>query len=412
MTHGLLSLLNGRPRLRSRSSQVPSSEALWALKDVSFTIHRGEVVGIIGRNGSGKSTLLKLLSRVTEPTTGRATVHGRVGSLLEVGTGFHPELSGRDNVYLSGSILGMSREEIDRKFRQIAEFSGVQDFLDTPVKRFSSGMYVRLAFAVGAYLEPDILLVDEALAVGDLEFQRKCMEKMRRIGDQGQTVILVSHNMEATARLCHRVIHLDRGRIVADGPAQKVVAEYLHGGSGSWSQRVWAEDEAPGDETVQLGAVRIMSAQEGLADTIDVRDCLTVEMEYNVLKSDHPIVPSVTIRNEHGLDVFETFDLDPEWRGVTRPPGRYVGRVRIPGNLLTEGTYYVSPGCFRLRPFQIHFFEPQAAAFHVVDRVEGDSARGDFTGHMRGIVRPLLKWSNEYDPSQGRSRPCIVEVSD
>ncbi len=408
--HGVRRLLRGRGSV-PRTDEDFVSVRKWALREASFTIGRGEIVGIIGRNGSGKSTLLKVLSRVTEPTAGRAVLHGRVGSLLEVGTGFHPELSGRDNVYLSGSILGMPRAEIERKFDEIVAFSGVGEFLDTPVKRYSSGMYVRLAFAVGAYLDPEILLVDEALAVGDLEFQRRCMEKMRRIGDQGQTVILVSHNMEAITRLCHRVIHMDQGRIVADGPAQKVVAAYLHGGGGSWSRREWTGlDEAPGDDTVRLRAVRITDAWGSLAETIDVRSGLAVEMEYEVLRQDRPFVPSITIRNEQGLDVFETFDLDSHWRGVSRPPGRYVGAAWIPGNFLPEGTFYVSPGCFRQQPFHVHFFEPQAAAFHLIDRVEGNSARGDFSGQMRGIVRPLLKWTNRFEPYGERSDARVTRA--
>ncbi len=214
------------PESHSHSAS-PASGIFWALKDVSFEVQPGEVVGIIGRNGAGKSTLLKILSRITEPTSGRATIRGRIGSLLEVGTGFHPELTGRENVYLSGSILGMSRREIDRKFDEIVAFAEVEQFLDTPVKRYSSGMYVRLAFAVAAHLEPEILLVDEVLAVGDATYQRRCIDRMNQIARSGRSVLFVSHNMELIPRLCERAILLDRGRVAVAGPASQVVSDYL-----------------------------------------------------------------------------------------------------------------------------------------------------------------------------------------
>lgn len=226
------------------------------------------------------------------------------------------------------------------------------------------------------------------------------MEKMRAIGEHGQTVILVSHSLEAVTRLCDRVIHLDRGRIVADGPAQKVVAAYLHGGQNSWACRDWDNpSEAPGDPTIRLRRVRVLDRQEEPTETVDVREPFFVELEYDVLRVDHPIIPSVTIRNDHGVDVFESFDLDSRWRGLSRSPGRYCGVVRVPGHLLVEGTYYIGPGCFRQQPFHVHFYEPQAVAFHVVDPLEGGSARGDFSGQTRGIVRPLLKWTNRLIPT-------------
>src|SRR6266480_6383227 len=230
-------------------------EPFWALKDVSFEIKRGEVVGVIGRNGAGKSTLLKVLSRITEPTKGSAEIHGRVGSLLEVGTGFHPELTGRENVYLNGAILGMHRSEIEKKFDEIVAFAEVEKFIDTPVKHYSSGMYLRLAFAVAAHLEPEILLVDEVLAVGDARFQRKCLDKMQDVGKQGHTVLFVSHNMPAITRLCPRTILLDQGRVLSDGPSHQVASEYLSGGMGTTAVRQWPEmSKAPGNEIVRLCA--------------------------------------------------------------------------------------------------------------------------------------------------------------
>jgi len=223
------------------SSSSLAESTIWALKDVSFEVKRGEVVGIIGRNGAGKSTLLKILSRITQPTEGEARIYGRVGSLLEVGTGFHGELTGRENTYLNGAILGMKKVEIDRKFDEIVDFSGVEKFLDTPVKHYSTGMHVRLAFAVAAHLEPDILIVDEVLAVGDARFQKKCLNKMQDVGQQGRTVLFVSHNMQAITRLCKRTILLDEGKIIADGPSHKVVGVYLNSGRGTTASREWPD---------------------------------------------------------------------------------------------------------------------------------------------------------------------------
>src|SRR5690348_9588702 len=218
-----------------------SGNTIWALDDVTFEVAPGEVVGIIGRNGAGKSTLLKILSQITRPTKGRIALNGRVGSLLEVGTGFHPELTGRENMYLNGAILGMSRTEISRKFDEIVAFAEIEKFIDTPVKFYSSGMYVRLAFAVAAHLEPEILIVDEVLAVGDVRFQKKCLNKMQDVGQQGRTVVFVSHSMAAITRLCSRTILLDEGRVLADGPTHQVVADYLNAGLGTSAEREWRD---------------------------------------------------------------------------------------------------------------------------------------------------------------------------
>jgi len=240
-------------------------ENMWALKDVSFEVKKGDVVGIIGRNGAGKSTLLKILSRITEPTTGHVEVCGRVGSLLEVGTGFHPELTGRENIYLNGSLLGMKKAEIRRKFDEIVAFSEIEKFLDTPVKFYSSGMYVRLAFSVAAHLEPEILLVDEVLAVGDAAFQKRCLGKMNEVGKEGRTVFFVSHSMPAITRLCERVILLDGGRLLQDGRSHQIVSTYLNSGRGTTCQREWVDQTmAPGGDVACLRAVRMRSIIESL----------------------------------------------------------------------------------------------------------------------------------------------------
>ncbi len=245
------------------------NEAIWALEDVSFQVRRGEVIGIIGRNGAGKSTLLKILSRITEPTAGYAELRGRVGSLLEVGTGFHPELTGRENVYLNGAILGMRRAEINRNFDQIVAFAEVEKFIDTPVKHYSSGMYLRLAFAVAAHLEPEILIVDEVLAVGDASFQKKCLNKMEDVGKQGRTVLFVSHNMPAVTNICERVILLDNGRVSLDGTAHQVVSKYLGSGTNAMAAREWGDPQtAPGGEIARLLAVRVKTEDGVVADTL------------------------------------------------------------------------------------------------------------------------------------------------
>jgi lipopolysaccharide transport system ATP-binding protein len=386
------------------SAQNLVKEELWPVKDVSFEIHAGEVVGIIGRNGAGKSTLLKILSRITEPTSGRAEIFGRVGTLLEVGTGFHPELTGRENIYLSGIILGMKKKEIDRKFDEIVEFAGIAKFIDTPVKRYSSGMYVRLAFAVGAHLEPEVLIVDEVLAVGDSQFQKKCLDKMKDIGAHGRTVLFVSHNMQAVTRLCDRVILLGEGRVLYDGPAHEAVKTYLNSGLGTSASREWPDpSKAPGGDVARLCAARVKVEDGQIADALDIRRPFTLEMEYEVLKPGYVLSPHFHLVNDVGELIFITQDLDPQWRRRTRPIGQYQSCVEIPGNLLTEGTVFVGCYCITLAPDILQFSAPEAIAFHIMDSHDGDSARGDYVGSMPGAIRPLLNWSTTLRDSVGSS---------
>jgi lipopolysaccharide transport system ATP-binding protein len=375
-----------------------SERHIWALKDVSFEVAPGEVVGIIGRNGAGKSTLLKVLSRITEPTEGSVSLWGRVSSLLEVGTGFHGELTGRENVYLSGSILGMKKSEIDRKFDDIVAFSEVETFIDTPVKHYSSGMQMRLAFAVAAHLEPEILVIDEVLAVGDTGFHRKCLRKMEDVSHQGRTVLIVSHSMPTVTRLCQRAIFLETGRVVLDGPAHRVVDAYLSSGSGLATRREWPDpDRAPGDDVARLRAVWVRSDTEETIETADIRRPVGIAMEYDVLRPGHVLTPSLHLYNEEGICVFVTRDHDPAWRGRPRPVGRHVSTAWIPGNFLAEGKLTVHPGLSTLEPVVIHFWERDAVAFMVVDTTEGDSVRGVYSGHYPGVVRPWLRWTNECD---------------
>lgn len=372
-------------------------DVIQALRDVSFEIKKGEVVGIIGRNGAGKSTLLKILSRITSPTSGVATIRGRVSSLLEVGTGFHPELTGRENIYLNATILGMRKKEVDRKFDEIVDFSGVEKFIDTPVKRYSSGMQVRLAFSVAAHLEPEILIVDEVLAVGDAEFQKKCLNKMQDIGKTGRTVLFVSHNMMAVGRLSERIILLKDGEIAMDGAPVDVVSTYLGEGTTKSAMREWTQSEnAPGDKAVRLRAVRMRTEEGDIADTVLTNQPFYLEMEYDVLQPGNWLVPNFHLNNEEGVRIFTTLDVDPEWRRRPRPAGRYTSSALIPGNLLSDGKILVHAAMMTPQPFVARFYEHNVISLQVIDDMEFDSARGDWTRRIGGVVRPLLKWTTTY----------------
>ena len=374
-------------------------DILWALKDVSFEVREGEIVGIIGVNGAGKSTLLKILSRITVPTGGRATIQGRVSSLLEVGTGFHPELTGRENVYLNGTILGMSKKEIDRKFDQIVDFSGIEKFIDTPVKRYSSGMKVRLAFAVAAHLEPEILIIDEVLAVGDASFQKKCMDKMKDVGQQGRTVIFVSHNMPAVTRLCPRTILLNGGIVQVDDSSHRVVSAYMQAGMATKAERIWQNCEtAPGDEVIRLCSVRVKTKDGQVTEAIDIKSPVGIEMEYEVFQPGYELQVYYHVIFEGGVEAFEPIDNDPIWRNKPRPVGRYVSTSWIPGNLLSEGMYFIGPTIRTKNPEIRRVRVDDAVAFQVIDSLDGNSARVDFMGNMAGVVRPLLKWETQFSP--------------
>ncbi|NNF98059.1 MAG: ATP-binding cassette domain-containing protein [Desulfobacteraceae bacterium] len=371
---------------------------LRALHDVSFEVDSGEVVGFIGHNGAGKSTLLKILCRITDPTFGRVEIRGRISSLLEVGTGFHPELTGRENVYLNGTILGMRKNEIDDRFDEIVEFSGIEKFIETPVKRYSSGMRVRLAFSVAAHLEPEILIVDEVLAVGDIEFQRKCLNKMKEFGGRGRTVLFVSHNMQAITRLCSRVIVLEHGQIVDDGPAEKVVAAYLTSQSGSMAVRQWDRaGEAPGNEVAGLVSISIKNNSGHITEAHDIREPMTVEMQFIVKEPGHVFMPNFHFIDAQGIEAFSTLDIDPKWRNKPRPAGRYSSIVKIPGNLMAEGLYSIRSTLITVNPIKVICNIQNSVSFTVVDSLEGNSARGDFGGRMGGVLRPKLEWETRYE---------------
>lgn len=390
----------------SDDGDLESKGIIWALKDISFDVDHGEAIGIIGRNGAGKSTLLKILSKITHPSSGRAVIRGRISSLLEVGTGFHPELTGRDNVYLNGTILGMRKREIDSKFDEIVDFSGIEKFIDTPVKRYSSGMKVRLAFSVAAHLEPDLMVVDEVLAVGDARFQKKCLSKMEDAGNKGRTVLFVSHNMSAITRLCKRVILIENGRIVEDGPSGSVVAKYLTSESGTIAKKQWDASKAPGGEFARLISVCVRNGNQNITESIDIRNPVNVEMTFEVLKPGHVMLPHFHFQNEEGLHLFTSLDQDAQWRGIKRPAGLYTCTVQIPGNFLSEGLLYVTPVLLKMNPNARQFFERDAVAFQVVDTMEGNSARGDWANNLRGVVRPLLEWKTQYQPAEYPDENC------
>jgi lipopolysaccharide transport system ATP-binding protein len=381
--------------LRSRKQrQRAAFEEFWALKDVSFEIQPGEVVGIIGRNGAGKSTLLKILSRITEPTAGRITIDGRVASLLEVGTGFHQELTGRENIFLNGAILGMSKAEIKRKFDEIVAFSEVEQFLDTPVKRYSSGMYVRLAFAVAAHLEPEILVVDEVLAVGDAGFQKKCLGKIQDVSSHGRTVLFVSHSMPTILRLCQRVILLQRGAVAGDGPADEMTRQYLNSGADRAAERVWPDrDKAPGDAVARLHAVRVRNARGAVSETVDLSEPFEIEVEYWNLQDRVKPTVSIHLVNEDGVLLFVSNDfVNPDWWASARRPGLVRAACLVPGHLLSEGQFFILAAVCSYNPDHIHALERDAVSFQTVDQHDVDRVREKYTRLWPGAMRPRLEW--------------------
>jgi lipopolysaccharide transport system ATP-binding protein len=371
------------------------TESFWALRNISFDVEQGQVLGIIGKNGAGKSTLLKILSRVVEPTEGRAEIRGRVGSLLEVGTGFHPELSGRENIYLNGAILGMKRAEIDRKFDEIVAFSEIEQFLDTPVKRYSSGMYMRLAFSVAAHLEPEILVVDEVLAVGDAEFQKKCLGKMSDVAGAGRTVLFVSHNMSAVLRLTSECVILQKGQMVKRAKTQEAVDYYLSHDYEQGGERNWKPEQIPAESApFKPVALRLRNPQGAVTDSLRSVDPITVEFEYEL---DAPIIGlrvGLYLSTMRGEFIFTSFDTDePERysRYSDRKAGHYVSKCTIPGDLLSEGRFVigVNASSYRVK----RYFQEESA---VIFSVNTSGAPGmQWPEQRQGVIRPRLNWTIE-----------------
>jgi lipopolysaccharide transport system ATP-binding protein len=380
-------MISGRPIV-----QGDEVEEFWALKDVSFEIKSGDRVGIIGRNGAGKSTLLKILSRITEPTKGRVKIAGRVASLLEVGTGFHPELTGRENIFLNGAILGMTRSEIQRKFDAIVAFAEVEKFLDTPVKRYSSGMYVRLAFAVAAHLEPDILVVDEVLAVGDSQFQKRCLGKMEEIGHSGRTILFVSHNMAMISSLCEKAIQLDKGELCAFGATDRVVLGYATSGEGSPAAVNYRNySRQIGDQYAQLLSAEVRNEQGAMVTEVEIAQPFSVRMEYRIISdADRVYIPNFRFHCHDGSCAFVVNAVNVK----KLSPGEYSAECHVPANFLNDGVYSIG---FALTSYQssvsVHFYERGSIMFNVRDPIDGIVTRAGYSGAIPGAVRPLLPWT-------------------
>ena len=362
------------------------TQTFWAIKEVSFEVKQGEVLGVIGANGAGKSTLLKILSRITKPTSGKAEIHGRVGSLLEVGTGFHGELTGRENTYLNGAILGMKRAEIDAKFDEIVAFSGIETFIDTPVKRYSTGMLVRLAFAVAAHLEPEILIVDEVLAVGDADFQKKCLGKMGDVAKEGRTILFVSHNMGAITQLCGRALWLKGGQLKLSGSPSDVVTSYLT--SGSTALAIWSNPELnlSGDVDFQFTSASVLSMNNEPAAVVDFDKGFRAEIGYELNCAIKGVNVVFQVLNSRGEIVWATFDTDRKGHSdqSVREAGRYVSSCLVPGFLLRPGRYTLSIGAGTAeRRLAFHenvlSFDVSTVGFH-------------FNESRRGAITPLLNW--------------------
>lgn len=387
-------MLTGLARMRRRVRGQPGDEHFWALRDLTFDVAEGEAVAVIGRNGAGKSTLLKLLTGITEPTTGYADTWGRVGALLEIGTGFHPELTGRENVFLNAAILGMGRSEVKRKFDPIVEFSGVQKHIDTPVKWYSSGMYVRLAFAVAAYLEPEILIVDEVLAVGDAEFQKRCLGRMGEVAHEGRTVLFVSHNMQAVRRLCNRGILLDGGRLIADGDTESVVRRYLASiDAPNTGRRRWDDPaERPGDDTCRVVEVRVTDNEGRPSGSFFSRRPIHVEIELDSRASEPTFVAGFDLATTDGVVVLRSHTSDVSEDAAPRlAPGLNAVRCTIPPGLLNTGRYALH---LRIAP---RYWGTWVAHLDDVLWFDVIADHGDslsLTDEARpGVVAPILDWT-------------------
>jgi lipopolysaccharide transport system ATP-binding protein len=391
-------------------SPVSQDDLLWALKDISFEIKQGEVVGIIGRNGAGKSTLLKILSRITEPTSGRAIINGRVASLLEVGTGFHAELTGRENIYLNGTILGMTKKEVNKKFDEIVDFAEIEKFIDTPVKHYSSGMYVRLAFAVAAHLEPEILLVDEVLAVGDASFQKKCLGKMKDVATQGRTVLFVSHQMGAVKSLCSRVIEINKGSVIRDGDPETVINGYLGSTPQAFtSERKWDDPRSrPGNDLVRLIALRVLNLSGQSQALYSTSEPIIIETEVELVRHHRALFIGFDLMNQYRVILFRSCHnhlAETEWPRLRLGYNKL--RCALPGNLFNNGVYYVAPR-IGLQLLNWIVFDDSEVTFEVqMDHCKSPFWSNSHTISFPGVIAPFLPWrSVETEPSD-IARPLI-----
>ncbi len=372
------------------------SDYVWALQDINFEVERGEVLGIIGKNGAGKSTLLKILSKVTAPTTGSIKYNGRIASLLEVGTGFNGEMTGRENIFLNGAILGMTKKEISSKIDEIIDFSGCERYIDTPVKRYSSGMYVRLAFAVAAFLEPDILIIDEVLAVGDAEFQKKAIGKMQDISKgQGRTVLFVSHNMAAVKSLCTRGIVLENGSVKYEGRIDDAIEKYLED-ENITAHRVWDHfsGKKPKGDFIELIEAKVINKDNKIAGNHSIYDDIRIEFTYEIFRDGFFFTHGFNLFNVENVHILSSHDKKSSTLIEPLPIGKYKKYITIPGNLLAEGNYSCSFAIMKYGPFHIEFHEMNVVGFNVIDEFGDKTVRGNYSGHYPGLIRPELKWEN------------------
>jgi len=367
---------------------VGNSEYVWALRDINLQVQQGEVLGIIGANGAGKSTLLKILSRVTGPTTGSIVSRGRIASLLEVGTGFHGELTGRENIYLNGAILGMTKKEISLKLDEIVAFSGCERYIDTPVKRYSSGMYVRLAFAVAAHLEPEILIVDEVLAVGDAEFQKKAIGKMKDVSSgEGRTVLFVSHNMTTIKSICSRGLYLKNGKIEVNGSVQDALNAYLLLEGAVKTKADWTVGRLPGDEDAQLIKARLIDKNTQDIISVEINQCFGIEFIYKVLINRNTKIPNMHLYSSKGECVFASAEKDSI---LLKEAGVYKTIIWIPENLLNVDTYFVELTVTTMSPFKVHLSVKDALVFETQESLQ--NRNNLYNQKMDGVVRPILNW--------------------
>ena len=398
-THAINSLRNiGQPKVESPDV---TKETFWALKDINLEINQGDRVGIIGRNGAGKSTLLKILSRIVEPTTGKISINGRISSLLEVGTGFHPELTGRENVYLNGAILGMRRQEIEKKFDDIVQFSGVEKFLDTPVKHYSSGMYVRLAFSVSAWLDPDVLIVDEVLSVGDQAFQKKCIERMKEITGEGRTVIFVSHSMAAVRSMCDKALLLQKGKKVAFASVDEAFTEYTRSLTEEENVLTWHKSSfIPGDSGITIHSDvaeyvtclggEIQSSQGDVEGNLEINKPFSAHLRYRVNKElPYQLVPNFHLYDEFGGRFFISFPETVAPNSI----GEHVVICNFDPFLFNVGRFTLMPALSSYEMLApLHFAMENALRFEVYESLDADPRRHGWGGALPGVTRPRLRW--------------------
>jgi lipopolysaccharide transport system ATP-binding protein len=397
--HGVLGKEDPYLKIGEKNDRTLKGESdyVWALRDINFEVKQGEALGIIGRNGAGKSTLLKILSRTTSPTLGNIKIKGRVASLLEVGTGFHPELSGRENIFLNGAILGMTKAEVKSKFDEIVDFAGVERYIDTPVKRYSSGMYVRLAFGVAAHLEPEILIIDEVLAVGDAEFQKKALGKMQEVSSKdGRTVLFVSHHLDAISRLCANTLVIEQGNIAFRGPSHEAISFYLKAEQVARPYKSWPDglSKEPGNDFVKLLEVRVTDQQGTTLGVHEIPESINITMKYEVLVDGFIYTHGFNLYNVNGVHIFTSHDIEMGKKKLENGKGIYEASVTIPGNFLTDGLHVASVAIMSYDPYTVHFHEMDAVSFNIIDVKYTGFARGVYNGKMPGIIRPILNWKH------------------